>query len=211
MSVALDMGFRYDAAVRDESGNETAPHAEIDDILLANRARSGDIAAFEELVRRYRNQVYALSHHFVRNREEAWDISQEVFIKAHRYLGGFRAEASFKSWLLRIAANHCKDHLKRRRIEAVSLDESIGTDAPATGGDPGQNAANAELARAIDTAVASLPEIHQTAFILREYQGMSYEEMAQTMGCNLGTVMSRLHHARKKLQNALIRMGVVEG
>lgn len=204
-------GMGYDSAMLEQSTPSlSGPSVANEDSPLVALAQRGDMAAFEALVRKYRNQVYALSFHFVRDREEAWDISQEVFIKAYRSLGGFRGDASFKSWLMRITANQCKDKLKRRRLDVVSLDETLQTDGEAGPAGTRQQAESNELGRAIEAAVASLPAKHRMAFVLREYQGLSYEEMAKAMDCNLGTVMSRLHHARKKLQHALVRMGVVE-
>lgn len=212
MDTAIAVPVRYHGCMatmtNEESQAADAQAAAVEDMALVARARGGDMAAFEALVRRYRNQVYALSYHFVRDREDAWDISQEVFIKAHRSLAGFRGEASFKSWLLRIAANHCKDQLKRRRLDVVPLDEALGGDGDGGPGHADHRAEMGELGRAIEAAVAALPPKHRMAFILREYQGMSYEEMAAAMECNLGTVMSRLHHARKKLQAALAQAGM---
>ncbi|MBI3118345.1 MAG: sigma-70 family RNA polymerase sigma factor, partial [Candidatus Hydrogenedentes bacterium] len=181
------------------------------DTALVRRAQAGDVHAFESLVRLYRNDVYALSYHFLRNREEAWDVSQEVFIKVYRSLKHFRGEASFKSWLLRITANQCKDQLKKRRLDTVPFEDALKADAPGESLGPGRQSEASELGAVIERAVASLPPKHRTAFILREMEGLSYQEMAEAMGCNLGTVMSRLHHARKKLQEALAGMGVVEG
>jgi RNA polymerase sigma-70 factor (ECF subfamily) len=175
---------------------------------LVARAKTGDVAAFETLVRRYRNDVYALAYHFVGNREDAWDISQETFAKAYGALKRFRREASFKAWLLRIAANQCKDFFKKRRIKTVSLDGRILRDA-APG--PAKQAEAEELGMAIRAALAALPDKQRRAFVLREFENMSYAEMAQVMACSTGTVMSRLHHARKKLQAMLVGMGVVEG
>lgn len=212
MSTFVDLQMRYDAAMSEPLTQKSAnPGVENEDTPLVERARQGDMVAFEDLVRKYRNQVFALSFHFVHEREEAWDISQEVFIKAYRSIGGFRGDASFKSWLLRITANQCKDKLKRRKLSVVSLDETIQAEGDSGPVQTDRQAENNELGRAIEAAVAALPPKHQMAFVLREYQGMSYEEMAKAMECNLGTVMSRLHHARKKLQQALLRMGVVEG
>lgn len=181
------------------------------DAALVAQAQEGDFLAFEELVRRYRNDVFGLSQHFVRNREEAWDISQEVFIKAHRALNRFRGDSSFKTWLLRITSNQCKDFLKKRRLTTVPFDETFQAgDAPGSTMDPGQALEARELGEAIAKALDGLSAKHRTAFVLREFEGLSYEEMSQVMNCSLGTVMSRLHHARKKLQASLLRMGVVE-
>ncbi len=181
-----------------------------EDLLLVEKARQGDQQAFESLVRRYRNEVYAMCYHFVRNREEAWDLSQEAFVKAYRALDRFRGDSGFKSWLMRIAANHAKDHLKRRRLETVAFDDSHRADTPASMTGPDRGLELKELGRAIDQAVRSLPKKHQTAFMLREYEGLSYQEMAGVMECSVGTVMSRLFHARRKLQDILRRMGVME-
>jgi len=182
----------------------------VEDMELAVRARQGDMAAFETLVRRYRNDVYALCYYFTRNREDAWDLSQEVFIKAHRALAGFRGDAGFKTWLLRIAANQSKDHLKKRRLQTTPFEdtwESAATEASQT---PAETMEAKEIGAAIDAAVNRLPLKHRTAFILREYEGLSYQEMAEVMHCNVGTVMSRLFHARKRLQHMLEPLGFAE-
>lgn len=212
MSVPLRWSLVYDrrpvdSAARDDA-REDAARAEA---RMVAAAQAGDIAAFEGLVQRYRNDVYALAYHYLRNREEAWDVSQEVFIKAYRGLARFRGDAALKTWLLRIAANQCKDQLKKRRLDTLPFDDARASEAPGAAHlEPAHAARARELGRAIDAAVAELSEKHRTAFLLREYEGLSYEEMAEVMQCNLGTVMSRLHHARKKLQNSLIRQGVVE-
>jgi RNA polymerase sigma-70 factor, ECF subfamily len=212
MSIPFEVGLFYDrVAVEEESAeNQSAPR-DATDSALVSRAQSGEPQAFEELVRRYRNDVYGLSYHFLRNREEAWDVSQEVFIKAYRSLGRFRGDAGIKTWLLRIAANHCKDQFKKRRLPTVSLDAMPTQDYFPAASDPAKELAHSELGAAIQQALDGIPEKHRVAFILREFEGLSYKEMAEVMNCSEGTVMSRLHHARKKLQNKLSAMGYVEG
>ncbi len=191
------------------SANVNPPQTgETDDSVMVARAARGDAAAFEYLVKRYRNEVYAMCYHITRNREEAWDLAQETFVKAHRALGGFRGDCGFKPWLLRIAANHAKDFLKRRRLETVAFDDARETDAPSGAQEPDRAVELRELGAAIHRALDQLPEKHRTAFILREYEGLSYQEMAEAMECNLGTVMSRLFHARRKLQELLRSAGV---
>ncbi len=212
MSVPLETAFVYDmTSVETDAENSSRPLCDAADAELVSRARAGEFDGFEELVRRYRNDVFALSCHFVRDREEAWDISQEVFIKAHRGLRRFRGKSGFKTWLLKIAANQCKDYLKKRRLKTVPFEDGIDFRQP---GVPPQNPRRAmqarEVGEAIDAAVAKLPIKHRTAFVLREYEGLSYEEMAGTMQCSVGTVMSRLHHARRKLRERLAAMGLVE-
>lgn len=207
MSLALRLGY-HSGAVTAIDADETSARADEDSALVA-RARAGAYEAFETLVRKYRNDVYALSYHYVRNREEAWDLSQEVFVKAHRGLKRFRGDASFKTWLLRITSNQCKDFFKKRRLRTVALESLEGhTDPPATSQRPDERLESQELGEAIQRALKTLPEKHRNAIILREFQGLSYEAMADVMECSLGTVMSRLHHARKKMQKALVEMGV---
>ena len=209
MSVPMEAALHF-ADVRADSVDEPLA-TDASDAALVARARTGDVEAFEVLVRRYRNEVYALAYHFLRNREEAWDISQEVFIKAHRSLKRFRKDASFKSWLMRITANQCKDWLKKRRLQTVSFNDAIESgSAQAPGLEPGRSAEAHELGAAIESALETLSFKHRTAFLLREFEGLSYDEMAQTMGCSIGTVMSRLHHARKKLQTRLQQLGFAE-
>lgn len=183
-----------------------------DDAALATAARRGNMEAFEALVRRYRNDVFGLSYHFLRNREEAWDASQEVFIKAHRSIRRFRGDASFKTWVLRIASNHCKDVIKKRKLDTVGLEASGAADRTAHAGQgPAEALSAKEVGHAINVALDQMPEKHRTAIVLREFEGLSYQEMAEVMGCSAGTVMSRLHHARKRLQQLLIKSGAVEG
>lgn len=213
MGVSLSIALRYHTATVDkvDQSKYGDPGLDLDAELVA-RARAGDYAAFEDLVRQYRNDVFALCYHYVRNREDAWDLSQEVFVKAHRALKGFRGDARFKTWLLRIASNRCKDFFKKRRLRTIALDQEEGTmEVLSPDAGPARQLEAKELGAAIRSALDTLPEKHRTAFVLREFEGLSYEEMSEVMGCSPGTVMSRLHNARKKLQSALITMGVVEG
>jgi len=212
MGLPLAPRFRYDSrAVAQTDHIDSSGAFEDPDAALVARAQSGDVQAFEHLVTKYRNEVMAMSYHFVRNREEAWDISQEAFVKAYRALERFRGDAGFKTWLLRIAANHCKDYLKRRRLDTVPFDEARKTDAPAPMLGPDAALSARELGAAIEEAVDKLPPKLKLAFTLREYQDLTYEQMAEVMECRIGTVMSRLFNARKKLQQALLAKGVVEG
>ncbi|MCF6284876.1 MAG: sigma-70 family RNA polymerase sigma factor [Candidatus Hydrogenedentes bacterium] len=212
MSIPIEARLFYDhAAVEEEPVENQPPPRNATDQELVARAQSGESQAFEELVRRYRNDVYGLSYHFLRDREEAWDVSQEVFIKAFRSLGRFRGDAGIKTWLLRIAANHCKDHFKKRRLPTVSMDAMPTQDLFPARSDPAKDLANTELGMAIQRALDGISPKHRMAFVLRELEGLSYKEMAEVMNCSEGTVMSRLHHARKKLQNKLAAMGYVEG
>lgn len=212
MSAALDTSVVFSMpplAKQHRSASKSA--AAVDDASLVSRAQTGDAAAFEGLVRAYRNDVYAFAYRFVRNREDAWDIAQETFIKAYRALGRFRGDASFKTWVLRIAANQSRDHLRRRKPAALSMDAG-GTPAASLPERqrPDAQAANNELSAIIEEVLDELPFKHRTVFILREFEGLSYEEIAQAAGCRVGTVMSRLFHARRKMREALAQRGIRE-
>jgi RNA polymerase sigma-70 factor, ECF subfamily len=212
VSEAVDITMMMDNYMADTPETETCIDLrKADDQALSGLARTGDYPAFEELIKRYRNDVYGLAYHYVRNREDAWDIAQEVFIKAHRAIGTFRGDSSFKTWLLRITANRCKDFFKKRKLRTVSLDDTVPEARFKSGNaTPDESLASSELGQQIHQALDTLSAKHKTAFVLRELEGLSYEHMAGVMNCSLGTVMSRLHHARKKLQNALLAMGVME-
>jgi len=209
---ALPLRYHTGQVDTTEQISATDRDVESGDAALVGRARRGEYKAFEALVVRYRNDVYGLAYHYVRNREDAWDLTQEIFVKAHKGLKRFRGDASFKTWLLRIAANRCKDHFKKRRLKTVALEgmEGPAADPPATAQRPDERMASRELGEAIQQAMETLSDKHRTALVLREFEGLSYEEMAEAMGCSMGTVMSRLHHARKNMQQALIDMGAVE-
>lgn len=211
MSVAFESPCMVDMEIMEEFHISTQhSYREAEDSRLAVLAQAGDIAAFEEIVRRYRNQVFSLAFYFLHSREDAWDAAQEVFVKAFRSIGNFRGDASIKTWLLRIAANQCKDQLKRRKLDTVSLDGSVAdstTSNPAL--EPDKAACAKEIGEAILKVLDTVPVKQRTAFILREFEGLSYEQMSDVMGCNVGTVMSRLFHARKKIQDGLDKLGIV--
>lgn len=211
MSVSLECALGYDVipVKKGDQENYAEVRAETDERLVS-RAKKGNVPAFEELVRRYRNDVFALAYHYVRNREDAWDMAQEVFVKAYKGLQRFRGDAAIKTWLLRITANRCKDHFKKRRLKTVALEDIVEEKKAGPAPRPDEVLEARELGHAISAALETLPEKHRRAFVLREFEGLSYGEMAEVMGCSLGTVMSRLHHARKKLQKALIRSGAWE-
>ncbi len=211
MSIPIDFALSYDVGTMDSGSEMTLKElARMGESELCGLARTGDLCAFEELVRRYRNDVFALSFHFLRNREDAWDTSQEVFVKALRSLGRFRGDSSFKTWLLRITANQCKDFLKKRRLKTVSLDNPGSQESVSRLPGPDKALEASETGAAILAALDTLPAKQRAAFVLREFESMSYAEMAEVMRCSQGTVMSRLHHARKRLQRALIELGIVE-
>ena len=181
-----------------------------DDTSLVRDARRGDAQAFRSLVERYQRRVYQLALGMVKDPDEAMDITQETFVRVHRYLPSFKGDSSFFTWTYRIATNLCLDSARRRgRTERVEMDESDAEiearmDPPSAAlAGPQRAALNAELKARIDDALASLSENHRAILLLREVEGLSYEELAHALGIRKGTVMSRLFHARLKMQRKL--------
>ena len=184
--------------------------AENTDKELVKRVQKGDLAAFDMLFSRYQTKIVNLISRYVRDREEVQDVAQEAFIKAYRNLPGFRRDSSFYTWIYRITVNLAIDFRRRAyRGRETALDETRITpdDAHHTGprplATPSQNYDRKELGTRIRRAIDSLPDDQRTAIVLREIQGLSYKEIAETMGCAEGTVMSRLYYGRKKLQSIL--------
>ena len=181
------------------------------DAELVRRTLEGDQEAYRALVSAYQNKVYGIAYGVIRNREDALDIAQEVFIKAFKKLRGFRGSSSFYTWLYRITINMAIDHArKKRHIVNVDYDEQILEDPPSDAGVPRPRQVNpleslerAELNETIMEAIAELPEEQRATVVLREIEDLSYAEIASVLGCSIGTVMSRLHYGRKKLRQKL--------
>jgi RNA polymerase sigma-70 factor (ECF subfamily) len=184
---------------------------------LVDRAKKGDTAAFQKLVIAHQGRLFSVAFGMLRDRDEAMDVVQDAFIKAHRKLAEFEGNAAFSTWLYRIAVNLSID---RKRADArrrkTDIDDAAGKNldddplyaaaefAPRlSGSNPLRNSTDKELGKQIDTAMAKLTEDHRAIVLLREVEGMSYEEIAETLGVPKGTVMSRLFHARKNLQRVL--------
>jgi RNA polymerase sigma-70 factor (ECF subfamily) len=192
-----------------------APPAAPGDLELIEQHRRGEARAFETLVKRYQRRVYCLAYGIVHNPEDAMDVSQEAFVKVHRYLDKFEGSASFYTWLYRIVVNLCIDHLRRTsKACAVEYDDAIdrSQDVLAAadivpsrqGSDPSQVLRNKETLGHIRAGLAELTPNHRAVIVMRELEGLSYKEMAKIMECSKGTIMSRLFHARKRLQAYLI-------
>jgi RNA polymerase sigma-70 factor (ECF subfamily) len=186
---------------------------EADDHSLVERARAGEADAFRALVVRYQRKVYALALGIVKDPDLAWDVAQEAFVRVHEHLRQFEGKSSFSTWLFRIATHLSIDAVRReRRSQKDDVDEvneahlaegGEGILASALGNDPRENVLRRELAQRMEAALATLPEKHRTILVLREVEGLSYEELAERLGIHKGTVMSRLFHARHKMQAAL--------
>jgi RNA polymerase sigma-70 factor (ECF subfamily) len=181
-----------------------------DDKPLVRAAQRGDRAAFRALVERYQRRVYQLAVSMLKDPDDAMDIVQETFVRVHRYLPSFKGDSSFFTWTYRIAANLCLDASRKKgRGERVEIDEfdadiEAHMDPPSAAFAGPQHAAlNEELKEKIDEALQGLSENHRAILLLRELDGLSYEELAKVLGIRKGTVMSRLFHARLKMQRKL--------
>jgi RNA polymerase sigma-70 factor (ECF subfamily) len=182
---------------------------ETDDGALVERVRGGDVAAFEPLVEKYRQRVYRLAYNVLRNQEDAWDVAQEAFIKAYKALPSFRGQSAFYTWLFRIVMNVAHDKARQRGAagrafgtERVTEEEWERT-MPDPGEEPDAAAARAEQRARITRALDTLPEHHRAIIMLSDLEGLSYREIADVLSIPMGTVMSRLHNARKRLREAL--------
>lgn len=185
----------------------------LDDHELVLAARKGDRGAFRTLFERYHRRAYTLALGVVRHADDALDVVQDAFVKAHKYLDKFEGNSSFYTWLYRIVMNLAIDHLrKHRRVKPVELDEARLEEDRADeallprilGGNPGRSLLDKEIRKRIDAALDELSDNHRAVLVMRELEGLSYEDMAQAMGCSKGTIMSRLFHARRNMQRRLI-------
>ncbi|MES2708849.1 MAG: sigma-70 family RNA polymerase sigma factor [Verrucomicrobiota bacterium] len=181
------------------------------DADLVARCQAGQSQAFETLVVRYRGRVYAMIVNMTGNDADAWDLSQEVFLKAWRALPKFEARSQFFTWLYRITHNVTYDWLRKRKIgNGMEFDDAMGQ-TPAAGAvtvphhepEPDTRLRNKEIGGRIAEALKELSPEHRSVMLLKEVEGLSYQEIAETVGCTLGTVMSRLFYARKRLQTLL--------
>jgi len=180
-----------------------------DEREFIQRCLAGDASAFEPLVERYRQRVWRLAYQLLRDREEAWDCAQEAFVRAFHSLGSFRGQSAFYTWLFRIAVNVATDRQRARGAQARAFgaervpEEEWGRTTPDPGARPDQAAVQSEQRDRIRKALDALPPKARTIIMLSDVEGRSYREIAEVLGCPIGTVMSRLHNARKRLQALL--------
>jgi RNA polymerase sigma-70 factor (ECF subfamily) len=180
------------------------------DQALVERVQAGDKAAFDVLVQKYQSKIIQLAYRYVHDADEAMDVAQEAFIKAYKALDRFRGDSAFYTWIYRIAINTAKNHLvaSSRRppradidaVEAEQYDNASGLKEYAT---PERLLLRDEIKQTIAVAIENLPDDLRTAIILRELEGMSYEEIAQAMDCPIGTVRSRIFRAREAIDGKL--------
>ena len=182
---------------------------------LAARARDGDQDAFEQLVRDNEKRIYTLALRMTGSREDALDLAQDAFFQAWKALPTFQGESSFATWLYRLATNLCLDHLRAQKRRTQSMGPALSLDDEENG--PGQVAdqqlqpqeavERSERRRALERGLASLPDHHRQVLIMRELSGLSYQEIAQVLDLDLGTVKSRIARARLSLRKILLEDG----
>jgi RNA polymerase sigma-70 factor (ECF subfamily) len=183
-----------------------------DEREIVERARRGDEVAFRELVKRYQRKAYAVALGMLHDPDDARDVCQDAFLKVHKNLATFEGEAQFFTWLYRIVMNLCIDHLRKRRGARIEFDEAVGDDSgdptgispKRLGFDPQRALADKELRKQLMGGLERLSAAHRAILIMREVDGLSYQEMAEVLQISIGTVMSRLFHARKKMQAYLL-------
>lgn len=188
-----------------------------DDADLVRRLQAGDQLAFRELFDRYHRRAFAVAFGVVKNQQDALDVVQEAFIKVHKHIDSFQGTSSFYTWLYRIVMNLAIDHVRRARKvtefdDSIKKEDAVGDGAllpRVTDENPSKAAVRKELSGKIQAALDELPEYHRAVILLREVEGLSYEEMAKILNVPKGTIMSRLFHARRKMQQQL--EGYLEG
>ena len=191
------------------SNEDTMGEAQVDQ-LLVERVQKGDKAAFDLLVLKYQHRIISLVSRYVSDFSDAHDVAQEAFIKAYRAIGNFRGDSAFYTWLYRIAINTAKNWLVARNrrppasdIDAVDAEQYDLDSRLKERGTPENELLREEIERTVQQAIANLPEDLRTAIILREMDGMSYEDIATTMECPIGTVRSRIFRAREAIDEKL--------
>jgi RNA polymerase sigma-70 factor (ECF subfamily) len=185
-------------------------YKEADDKQLVAASQDGGMEAFEELIFRHRDKIYARAYSMMRNEDEALDLSQEAWIKAWQRLKQFHGDSSFATWMTRIVINLCLDQIrrqKRKRAESIEkLDEELGgveRQMPVVSVNPTAGMELSELRQRIDQAMVKLSDAHRTVLILHEFEELEYKQIAKVMGCSIGTVMSRLFYARRRMASLL--------
>jgi RNA polymerase sigma-70 factor (ECF subfamily) len=183
---------------------------------LVARSISGDADSFNELILRWERPIYALAYRVIGREQDARDVCQETFLRAFRALKGFRGQAKFSSWLYRIALNLCRDWVRReRRAPVVQAPEGVDLMDLAAAREPSESiedlVARKDLARTVERAMALLPEEQRTAIILKEYHGLTFQEIADLVGCPLSTVKTRLYQGLTVLRRELAKDGGSKG
>jgi RNA polymerase sigma-70 factor, ECF subfamily len=191
----------------------TLAQADVSELDLVKRCQAGETEAFDELVTRYRTRIFAMIYNMVHNEQDAWDLAQDSFVKAWKSIKRFRGKSSFYTWIYRIVMNVTIDWLRKKQVKGagVEFDDAIqlrevnpaSKTLPKADPLPYERMERTEVRARIDNAIAQLSPEHRAVILMKETEGMQYHEIAEALGCSIGTVMSRLFYARKKLQNLL--------
>jgi RNA polymerase sigma-70 factor (ECF subfamily) len=191
----------------------TPAQADVSELDLVKRCQAGDTEAFDELVTRYRTRIFSMIYNMVHSEQDAWDLAQDSFVKAWRSIKRFRGRSSFYTWIYRIVMNVTIDWLRKKQVkgagaefdDAVELKEidPASRTVPKADALPFETMERSEIRARIEKAIAQLSPEHRAVILMKEIEQMQYHEIADALGCSIGTVMSRLFYARKKLQNLL--------
>jgi len=191
----------------------TPAQADVSELDLVRRCQAGDTEAFDELVTRYRTRVFGMIYNMVHSEQDAWDLAQDSFLKAWKSIKRFRGRSSFYTWIYRIVMNVTIDWLRKKQIKGVGteFDDAIqlrqvdpaSKTVPKTEALPYETMERDEIRVRIDKAIAQLSSEQRAVILMKEIEDMQYHEIAEALGCSIGTVMSRLFYARKKLQTLL--------
>jgi RNA polymerase sigma-70 factor (ECF subfamily) len=191
----------------------TPAEADVSELDLVKQCQAGNTEAFDQLVSRYRTRVFGMIYNMVHNEQDAWDLAQDSFVKAWKSIARFRGQSSFYTWIYRIVMNVTIDWLRKKQVkgagaefdDAIQLKEidPASRTVPKADALPHERMEQAEIRARIDQAIAQLSPEHRAVILMKETEDMQYHEIAEALGCSIGTVMSRLFYARKKLQNLL--------
>jgi RNA polymerase sigma-70 factor (ECF subfamily) len=191
----------------------TAAQPDVSELDLVKRCQQGDTTAFDELVTRYRTRIFGMIYNMVHSEQDAWDLAQDSFVKAWKSINRFRGKSSFYTWIYRIVMNVTIDWLRKKQVkgagtefdDAIQLKEvdPASKTVPRAEPLPHQRLERQEIRARIDQAIAQLSPEHRAVILMKETEDMQYHEIAEALGCSIGTVMSRLFYARKKLQHSL--------
>ncbi len=191
----------------------TLAQVDVSELDLVKQCQAGQTEAFDQLVNRYRSRVFAMIYNMVHNEQDAWDLAQDSFVKAWKSIRRFRGQSSFYTWLYRIVMNVTIDHARRKQIKGAGMEfndevklgeiEPAARTAPRSEPLPHRQMERSEIRARIDAAIGQLTPEHRAVILMKETEDMQYHEIAEALGCSIGTVMSRLFYARKRLQNLL--------
>ena len=191
----------------------TLAQPDVSELDLVKRCQAGETEAFDELVTRYRTRIFGMIYNMVHSEQDAWDLAQDSFLKAWKSIKRFQGKSSFYTWMYRIVMNVTIDWLRKKQIkgagtefdDAVQLKEidPASRTVPKAEELPYERMERSEVRTQIDNAIAQLTPEHRAVILMKETEGMQYHEIAEALGCSIGTVMSRLFSARKRLQSLL--------